>query len=273
MNKPHRSIYRIVLLIHFFFAFSILSSAAPGLTAGFLPPDSAWVKRQMRRLSLQDKVAQLVQIRVFGRYYHEKNPDYLELIRLVERQHVGGVILFAGNIYESAILLNRLQRAAPLPLMVASDFENGAAFRITDTTSFPWMMAVGATGSEELACSIGKITAREARALGVHWVYAPVMDVNSNPENPVINTRSFGERPELVARLGSAFIRGCRGNGVMATAKHFPGHGDTAVDSHIGLPVLTADMDRLDSLELVPFKAAIAAGVDSIMTGDRKSVV
>ncbi len=268
MNKPHRSIYRFILLIHCFFAFSSLSSSAtPGLPAGFLPPDRAWVKRQLQRLSLQDKVAQLVQIRVYGRYYHDKNPEYLDLIRLVGKQHVGGVILFAGNIYESALLLNRLQKAAPLPLMVASDFENGAAFRITDATSFPWMMAVGATGSEDLAHSIGKITAQEARALGVHWVYAPVMDVNSNPDNPVINTRSFGEQPELVARLGSAFIRGCRENGVLTTAKHFPGHGDTAVDSHIGLPVLTADMERLDSLELVPFKAAIEAGVDSIMTG------
>src|SRR5688572_17919355 len=127
-------------------------------------------------------------------------------------------------------------------------------------------MAIGATGSEEFAYQQGAITAQEARALGVHWVYAPVMDVNNNPDNPVINIRSFGEDPQLVARLGAAFIRGCRDNGVLSTAKHFPGHGDTATDSHIGLAVIPSDLSRLDSVEFVPFRKAIEARVDSIMT-------
>ena len=232
----------------------------------FSEPDKAWVDKTLKTLNLRDKVAQLIKIRVPGRFLHRQSREYLELESQIRRNHVGGVILFAGNIYESAILLNELQRMSQLPLLVAADFERGAAFRIADTTSFPWTMAIGATGAEEFAYQQGAITAQEARALGVHWVYAPVMDVNNNPDNPVINIRSFGEDPQLVARLGAAFIRGCRDNGVLSTAKHFPGHGDTATDSHIGLAVIPADLSRLDSVEFVPFRKAIEAGVDSIMT-------
>jgi beta-glucosidase-like glycosyl hydrolase len=229
-------------------------------------PDKAWVDNTMKSLNLRDKVAQLIKIRVAGRFLNRRSPEYLALESQIRRNHVGGVILFAGNIYESAILLNELQHMSQLPLLVAADFERGASFRIADTTSFPWTMAIGATGSEEFAYQQGAITAQEARALGVHWVYAPVMDVNNNPDNPVINIRSFGEDPHLVARLGTAFIRGSRDNGVLTTAKHFPGHGDTATDSHIGLAVIPSDQSRLDSVELVPFRQAIEAGVDAIMT-------
>ena len=229
-------------------------------------PEETWTEKTLTNLSLREKIAQLVQIRVPGKFTNRNSPEFLKIAEQIQRNHVGGLVLFAGNIYESAILLNELQSMSKVPLLVASDFERGASFRIEDTTSFPWTMALGATGSEQLAYQQGLITARESRALGVHWIFAPVVDVNNNPDNPVINIRSFGEDPELVARLGAAFIRGAKKGGVLTTAKHFPGHGDTATDSHIGLPVVQSDMARLRSMELIPFKRAIAEGVDSIMT-------
>ncbi|MBP1608948.1 MAG: Beta-N-acetylhexosaminidase Beta-lactamase [Acidobacteria bacterium] len=232
----------------------------------FCEPDQAWVANTLQNLSLRDKIAQLIYVRMQGRFINREDPEFVALAREVTEAHVGGVVLFSGNVYESAELLNDLQSISKLPLIVASDFERGASFRIADTTSFPWTMAIGATGSEEFAYQEGKITAQEARAMGVHWIFAPALDVNSNPDNPVINIRSFGEDPELVARLGTAFIKGARSQGVLTTAKHFPGHGDTATDSHIGLPLITADMERLEAVELVPFKSAISAGVDAIMT-------
>lgn len=245
---------------------SMASDSRKESKAGFAEPDRGWVRKTLKNMTLRDKVAQLVKIRVPGRFLNRRSQEFLDIEEQIRRNHVGGVVLFAGNIYESAVLLNELQQMSPLPLIVAADFERGAAFRITDTTSFPWTMAIGATGSEDFAYQEGVITAREARALGVHWVYAPVMDVNNNPDNPVINIRSYGEDPQLVARLGAAFIRGCRDNGVLTTAKHFPGHGDTATDSHIGLAVAPADRARLDTMELVPFRSAVQSGVDSIMT-------
>jgi beta-N-acetylhexosaminidase len=217
-------------------------------------------------MPLRDKVAQLVQVRAMAKFMNAASPEFNQLADEVRRNHVGGIVLFAGNVYESAVLLNRLQALSTVPLLVSADFERGVSFRIADTTSFPWTMAVGAAGSEEYAYQQGAVTAREARALGVHWIFAPVMDVNNNPDNPVINIRSFGEDPELVARLGAAFIRGCRANGALTTAKHFPGHGDTATDTHIGLAVVPSDRARLDAVELVPFRRAIEAGVDSVMT-------
>jgi beta-glucosidase-like glycosyl hydrolase/CubicO group peptidase (beta-lactamase class C family) len=244
----------------------LLHMPAYSQSSDLLPPDADWVSQTIKQLSLRDKVAQLVQVRVMGRYLHRQSSDFLRLAVEVQENKVGGVILFAGNVYESAVLLNRLQDISPLPLIVSADFERGVSFRIADTTSFPWTMAIGATGSEEYAFQQGAITAREARALGVHWIFAPVMDVNNNPDNPVINIRAYGEDPRLVARLGAAFIRGCQANGALTTAKHFPGHGDTATDTHIGLAVVPSDSARLESVELVPFRSAVEAGVDSIMT-------
>lgn len=229
-------------------------------------PDRAWVAKTLSALSLRDKIAQLIQVRIEGEFLNRRGSEFRAIQEEVRRNHVGGVILFAGNVYESAILINELQRLSRLPLVVSADFERGASFRIAGATSFPWTMAIGATGSEEFAYREGAITGQEARSLGVHWVFAPVVDVNNNPDNPVINIRSYGEDPQLVARLGAAFIRGAHDKGVLATAKHFPGHGDTATDTHIGLAVIPSDLDRLNSLEFVPFKSAIEAGVDSIMT-------
>jgi beta-N-acetylhexosaminidase len=236
-------------------------------TAAFSKPlEEIWTEKTLKNLTLREKIAQLIQIRVTGKFINRQSSEYQAIRDQIQQYHIGGVVLFAGNVYESAILLNELQTVSRLPLLVSSDFERGAAFRIADTTSFPWTMALGATGSEQLAYRQGLITAQESRSLGVHWIFAPVMDVNNNPDNPVINIRSFGEDPGLVARLGSAFIRGAKAGGVLTTAKHFPGHGNTAVDSHIGLPVVESDLARLQSIEFVPFRSAIEAGVDSIMT-------
>ncbi|MCY3756572.1 MAG: serine hydrolase [Acidobacteria bacterium] len=159
-----------------------------------------------------------------------------------------------------------MQSQAPIPLLIGSDFERGAAFRIRNTLSLPWNMAVGATRSEQWAGRQGRITAREAQALGVNWIFAPVVDVNNNPANPVINIRAYGEDPQLVGRLGAAFVAGAQQAGVLATAKHFPGHGDTEVDSHLSLPVIAAHRPRLEQIEWVPFREAIGAGVMTVMT-------
>ena len=165
------------------------------------------------------------------------------------------------------MLTNQLQSKSKLPLLIGADFERGTAMRLDEGTSFPTAMALAAAGNPKDAYTMGKITALEARAVGIQWIYAPDADVNNNPGNPIINTRSFGEDPARVSEFVSEFIRGVQENGGLATAKHFPGHGDTAGDSHIDLPVIKADRERLEHLEFVPFRAAIAAGVGSIMTG------
>jgi beta-N-acetylhexosaminidase len=225
-----------------------------------------WADETLRELSLRDKIAQMVHVRMPGKFINRQSNEFKKVEALVSENHIGGLALFAGNVYESAILLNELQEISKLPLLVSSDFERGAAFRIEDATSFPWTMALGAAGSEDLAYRQGLITARESRAMGIHWIFAPVVDVNNDPDNPVINIRAFGSDPADVSRLGVAFIRGAQAGGVLTTAKHFPGHGDTTIDSHINMPVLEVKRDRLENIEFVPFRRAIEAGVDAVMT-------
>ena len=179
----------------------------------------------------------------------------------------GGIILFRGPVYESVVLVNRMQNLARYPLLISADLEAGAGMRFDDTVNLPWNMAVGATGNPEYARRQGALTALESRALGVQQIYAPVADVNNNAANPVINVRSYGEDPVAVGRFVAAFVEGLQRNGVIATAKHFPGHGDTATDSHRGLPQIDVSRERLNAIELVPFRAAVLAGVGSVMTG------
>jgi beta-N-acetylhexosaminidase len=245
-----------------------------------LPPikASATVRRWMRNMTLRDEVAQLVYIPFTGESPNSRSRAYRNFVRLIAESRVGGLILTNasnGHVvqkaepYALAAFLNRIQKLARVPLMVGGDFERGASMRVNGTTVFPHAMAFGAAGDPELTRYEGVVTAREARALGVHWVYYPVADVNNNPDNPIINIRSFGESPQLVAENVKAFIEGAHSDkrtSVLTTAKHFPGHGDTAVDSHLNMPVIDADRQRLDAVELVPFRAAIDAGVDSIMT-------
>jgi beta-N-acetylhexosaminidase len=233
----------------------------------FEPSKRSWnlATAALRRMTIDEKIGQMLHVGINARYAHRNSPYFRELQRQVEQEKIGGILLFGAPIYESVHLVNRMQAFAKIPLLISVDAETGIGMRFSDATNFPWKMAVGATGDARLAERMGIITGREARAMGILHVYAPVLDVNNNPENPVINVRSYGEDPELVGRLGAAFIRGLQSQRVIATAKHFPGHGDTEVDSHRGLPMIDVSRERLDRIELPPFRAAIDAGVGSIM--------
>jgi beta-N-acetylhexosaminidase len=236
------------------------------------------VRLSLRKLSLREMVAQLVIIPIYGDNPARGRREFQEYTRLVQQRGVGGLILLnrvvAGQVRKAepfalAAFLNRMQKESKYPLIVGGDFERGASMRVMNTTIFPHAMAYGAANDLEATRRTGAATAREARALGVHWVFAPDADVNNNRDNPIINTRSYGADPQLVAAHVKAFIEGAheaRKDGVLVTVKHFPGHGDTATDTHIGLARVNVDRARLDAVELVPFQAAIASNVDGIMT-------
>ena len=245
-----------------------------------------WVDETLAAMTLDEKVGQLVVPTFLSSYTSSDSETYDRLVSLIHEQHVGGIHIFGartatpdvllnptyartalGQPLDAASLLNRLQAIAPLPLLVSADFETGAGFRLEGATNFPSAMAFGAAGDPELAREAGRITAVESRAIGVHVNFAPVVDVNNNPRNPVINIRSFGEDPDTVAELASAYIEGLADGGMIATLKHFPGHGDTDIDSHRALPVLRHPRARLDAVELPPFRAGIAAGAGAVMTG------
>ena len=247
----------------------------PGMHKALSAEARRWVDSTMAALSTEEKIAQIVFPTYFGGFESSESQEYKELMARVAQDHIGGFILGTrrnargielSHVYETAVLTNQLQRAAKYPLLVGADFERGTVMRVEEGTPFPHAMAVGATGRPEDAYAMGRITAIEGRAIGVPWAFAPVADVNSNPDNPIINIRSFGEDPQRVAEYVSQFVRGVEENGGLATAKHFPGHGDTAVDSHLVLPVVTADRARLNAVEFVPFEAAIRAGASAVMT-------
>ncbi len=226
-----------------------------------------WANEQLRKMSLEAKIGQLISVGVNATFLNQDSDAYRALKHQIEDNKVGGVILFRGPVYESVILVNRMQELAKYPLLISADLEAGAGMRFDDTINFPWNMAVAATGNPEYARRQGEITAREARALGVQQIFAPVVDVNNNAANPVINVRSYGEDPADVARFAVAFTEGAQAAGAIATAKHFPGHGDTAVDSHRGLPEINVGRDRLNAVEFVPFKATVDAGIGAVMVG------
>jgi beta-N-acetylhexosaminidase len=233
-----------------------------------------WAEKTLQKLSLEEKVGQLFMIWVRAEFLNVNSPEYLELRDQMRKYHVGAFamtvrwdppFLYRNQPYEAAELLNRLQQDSKLPLLIAADFERGVTMRLYGATSFPHAMAFGAAGKVDYAEAFGRITAQEARAIGVHWNFFPDADVNSNPANPIINTRSFGEDPQQVGELVVAYIRGARANGMLTTVKHFPGHGDTATDSHLSVAQVTGDRARLNSVELPPFRQAIEAGVDAVM--------
>src|SRR2546422_4237998 len=226
-----------------------------------------WADKELGKMSLDEKIGQLIYVGVNATFLNQDSEAFKALRHQVVDNHVGGIILFRGPVYESVVLVNRMQQLAKYPLLISSDLEAGSGMRFDDTVNFPWNMAVAATGNPDYARREGEATAREARALGVQQIYAPVVDVNNNAANPVINVRSYGEDPADVARFAAAFTAGAQRGGVIATAKHFPGHGDTAVDSHRGLPEIDVDRGRLNSVELVPFRASVAAGVGAVMVG------
>jgi beta-N-acetylhexosaminidase len=233
-----------------------------------------WADKTLRKMSNEEKVGQLFMIWAKVQFMNDADPIWVELRDKVRKYHIGslgmtvptdGPLLLKSQPYEAAELLNRLQKNSKLPLIFAADFERGVSMRLNGTTVFPHAMAFGATGKPENAEEFGRITAQEARAIGVHWNFFPDADVNSNPANPIINTRSFGGDPDRVGDFVAAYIKGAHEGAMLTTAKHFPGHGDTATDSHLGVAQVTGDRARLNAVELPPFKRAIASGVDAVM--------
>jgi beta-N-acetylhexosaminidase len=274
-------------------------AATPATVARPAPPASsaarvdrragAWLRDVMRRMTLDEKVAQLVFPALNGAYTPTDSDAYAKLERLARERHVGGFHVFGGteplppvllapaygssgsratkaDPLEVAALLNRLQQAAAWPLLFSADFEGGAGYIVEGATRLPRAMAIGATRDEALAEKAGRLAAGEGRALGIHVDFYPVVDVNSNPRNPIINVRSFSEDPALVSRMAVAYLKGVQAGGMLSTAKHFPGHGDTATDTHLDLALVDKPREQLEAVELPPFRAAIAAGVDAVMS-------
>ncbi len=265
-------------------ASAALAAAKPAPEAG-----DRWVRRTLQRMSLEQKAAQLVLPGLDGVFTPTDGTVFERLERLAREGRVGGFHVFGGSealppvllnpVYGSsgsratkadplavAVLLDRLQQAAPLPLLFTADFEGGAGYIVEGATRLPRAMAIAATRDEALAEKAGRLAAEEGRALGVHVDFYPVVDVNNNPRNPIINVRSFGEDPALVSRMAVAYMRGVQAGGMLSTAKHFPGHGDTATDTHLDLAVIDRPRSHLDEVELPPFKAVIAAGIDAVMS-------
>lgn len=224
-----------------------------------------WTDSILSTMSLREKVSQMLVIWMSNRYMSYDSEKWKEMERYARDVKVGGFYFSTGGVYEFAVHANKLQKVAKTPLLISVDFEWGAGMRIAQATTFPRAMALAATRDTNLAYKMGKVVAKEARALGVHQNYSPVVDVNNNPKNPVINTRSFGEDPKLVSDFARAFIRGTQEGNVIATVKHFPGHGDTDIDTHLDLPSVRFSGARFDSIELFPFKDAINNGVMTVM--------
>jgi len=276
-SRMRRICFAIILVLLLVLPAFAKEKAKPYLAPIRLTPArEKWAERTLRRLTLEEKIGQVFMIWCRASFLNIESPEYLELRQAMQRYHVGsfamtvhvdGPFLLRSEPYEAAELLNRLQRESKLPLLFAADFERGVSMRLMGTTIFPHAMAFGADGKLEDAERFGRITAEEARAIGVHWNFFPDADVNSNPANPIINTRSFGEDPTQVGDLVAAYIKGAHQAGMLTTAKHFPGHGDTATDSHLGVAGVNGDREHLDSIELPPFRQAIAVGVDSVMVG------
>jgi beta-N-acetylhexosaminidase len=233
-----------------------------------------WAEKTLKKMSPEEKVGQLIQIRAYADFLNTESDEYKQFRDQIKKYHLGSIILTVRVIdgfllkdlpYEAAAVTNLLQKESKLPLLVAADFERGLSMRLNETPAFPHAMAFGATNNPEFEEKFAEITAQESRAIGVHWNFYPVADVNINPKNPIINTRSFGEDPQEVAAMVAAYVKGSREYGLLSTAKHFPGHGDTATDSHLGVAMVSGDLPRLESVELPPFEKAVEAGVDSIM--------
>src|SRR5580704_3421096 len=253
------------------FAVALILLMTPSARSQKTPPDktrasagnAAWVESTLKKMTLREKLGQLLMPYYFGVFESTEGSAYKDLLHQVEDNHVGGFILGTirgplgierSQVYPTAVITNALQAHSKTPLLIGADFESGTGMRLDEGTNFPSAMAIGATDDPQLAYAAGKDTALEARAAGIHWIFAPDADVNDNPGNPIINVRAFGEDPRQVADFAGQFIRGIEENGALATAKHFPGHGDVTTDSHLSLPVVPDDRKELESNELVPFR-------------------
>jgi beta-N-acetylhexosaminidase len=233
-----------------------------------------WAEKTLKKMSLEEKVGQLFMVWARAEFLGADNPQWTQWRDAIRNYHVGGFalsvpvedgLLQKSEPLEAAAITNQLQRESKVPLIFAADFEHGVAMRLKGAASFPHAMAFGATGRTGDAATLARVTAQEARAIGVQWNFFPDADVNSNPANPIINTRSFGEDPAEVSNMVAAYIQASHAAGMLTTAKHFPGHGDTASDTHLGVAEVTGNRDRLEHVELTPFRRAIAAGVDAVM--------
>ena len=244
-----------------------VSSVAQPCSDGVWPNKKAWdaAAKQVKKMSVDEKIGQLIHVGINAKFANQDSAFFQDLKRQVVDNKIGGILFFGAPLYETIHLGNRMQEHAKIPLLMSLDAETGIGQRFEDTTNFPWAMALAATGDPELARRMGVVAGREARAIGVRQIFAPVLDVNNNAANPVINVRSFGENPQDIAKFGVAYIDGIQSQCVIATAKHFPGHGDTAVDSHRGLPIVDVTRARLNELELMPFKSAVDAKVGAVM--------
>ena len=241
--------------------------AALLLLATTLHADERWVERTLRSMTIDEKVGQVLMGRSGpGTYRALDSDDLKEARRAVTDFHVGSLHGGIGEASTIALTLNELQRLAKIPLLTSANLEGGAGYVLYGSTRMPLAMAIAATGDERLAYEAARVTAREGRASGINVNFYPVADVNNNPANPIINIRSFGENPATVSRFVAAYVKGIQENGQLATAKHFPGHGDVDVDSHLAMPTLDVDRARLDAIELPPFRAAVDAGVGAMMT-------
>ncbi|MFA3782210.1 glycoside hydrolase family 3 N-terminal domain-containing protein [Melioribacteraceae bacterium 4301-Me] len=259
--------FNITILIASFAFASLIFSQQTNTSKIFNNNADQWVESILSKMTIEEKAGQMVFPEVFGKYMSVDSRDYKRIEHLVKDLHVGGLIFFNSNIYDQAVLTNKLQSIAKIPLLIAADYERGVAQSAVDATVFPYNMGIGAADDTELTFQMGKIIAEEGKAIGVNQDYAPVSDVNNNPLNPIINVRSFGENVELVERLSNAFLKGIQAGGMIATSKHFPGHGNTNIDSHQELPLITSSKEELRRLELAPFKSNIENGVMSVMIG------
>ncbi len=262
----------------------LLATMAPTAQPALDQAAQQWVAATLKKLTLEQLVGQMIFAPLNSTYLSSDSDSYEALVKLIHESHIGGLIAFGGtepmpnvmlnNTYgpvilgqplELASLFNRLQAASALPLLTTADFEWGVAMRVAGTTRFPRAMAFGATGDPRLAYEAGKVVGLESRAIGVHVNFGPVADVNNNPRNPVINIRSFGEDPARVGAMVNGWVTGLQEAGMLATLKHFPGHGDTDVDSHLGLPIIAHPRSRLDAVELPPFQGGMTAGAAGVM--------
>ena len=255
--------YRLFFILLLLMACAVQPQLAP--TSNF--SISQYGKSDWEHLSLREKIAQMIMVRIRGDYYNSEHWYKKSLKKWLEKDGIGGVITFGGSVHGSYYNIKQFQEWAKYPLLVAADYERGLGQWLNGATLFPSNMAVTSTGDSSLAYEQGRITAVEARALGVHVTFSPVMDINNNPDNPIINFRSYSDNPEIVTQFGTAFIKGAQDNGLVACIKHFPGHGNTATDSHTSLPFIDGSKEMLDELELYPFKEAIKSGVKMVMVG------
>lgn len=268
------SIIQRIILVLFLMSTSIVVASLPTKGAQTDKPpaaDRGWVEKTLASMTVDEKIGQLIIPATVGMFLTQDSEAFQQARRDITEFHVGGYhMLGEVNILHEpagvALFINHLQELSKVPLWITADFEGGVGLRYIGATRLPRAMAIGATANADMAYQAGRITAEEARALGIQVNFYPVVDVNNNARNPIINIRSFGGDPQLVAGMARAYIRGSQEHGVMATAKHFPGHGDTSTDSHLELPVIDVDRARLNAVELPPFQAAIEEGVGGVMS-------